>query len=56
VRCTAIEEHPDGAANSADADLVWDFEGDDVVITLTREYLRPNQAVTLRWDVPRESA
>jgi hypothetical protein len=56
VRCTAIEEHPDGAENSADADLVWDFEGDDVVMTLTREYLRPSQAVTLRWDVPREPA
>ena len=56
VRCTAIEEHPDGAENSADADLVWDYDGDDVIISLTREHLRPSQAVTLRWDVPHESA
>ena len=50
VRCSASEEHPDGSENSADASLVWDYEGDDVVVTLTREHLRPNQAVTLRWD------
>lgn len=56
VRCTAIEEHPDGAENSADADLVWDYDGDDVIISLTREHLRPSQAVTLRWDVPHEPA
>jgi hypothetical protein len=56
VRQYTIRVRQQGAENSADADLVWDFEGDDVVITLTREYLRPNQAVTLRWDVPRESA
>lgn len=52
VRCTATEEHPNGAENSADADLIWDYEDNDVVITLTREHLHPNQAVTLRWDVP----
>jgi hypothetical protein len=54
VRCTATEEHPNGAENSADADLVWDFDGEDAVMNLTREHLFPNQAVTLRWDVPRE--
>ncbi|HEV7933058.1 MAG TPA: hypothetical protein VGP70_12220 [Actinomadura sp.] len=56
VRQYTIRVRQQGAENSADADLVWDFEGDDVVMTLTREYLRPNQAVTLRWDVPREPA
>ncbi|GAA3214712.1 hypothetical protein [Actinocorallia longicatena] len=56
VRCTATEEHPDGAENSADDSLVWDYEADDVVMTLTREHLRPSQAVTLRWDVPHEPA
>jgi hypothetical protein len=35
---------------------MWDYEGDDVVMTLTRDYLRPNQALTLRWDVPDEPA
>ncbi|SFP73723.1 hypothetical protein SAMN04489713_1176 [Actinomadura madurae] len=56
LRCTAAEEHPDGSENSAEADLVWDYDGDDVVMTLTRNYLRPNQALTLRWDVPHEPA
>jgi hypothetical protein len=53
IRCTATEEQPNGAENSADADLVWDFDGEDAVMKLTREHLFPNQAVTLRWDVPR---
>jgi hypothetical protein len=56
LRCWAVEEHPDGAENSADDDLVWDYDGDDVVMTLVRNHLRPNQAITLRWDVPHESA
>ncbi|WP_344266270.1 hypothetical protein [Actinomadura napierensis] len=56
VRCGAAEEHPDGSENSAEDALMWDYEGDDVVMTLTRNYLRPNQALTLRWDVPHESA
>jgi hypothetical protein len=55
LRCMALEEHPDGSENSADDGLVWDYEGDDVLITLTREYLRPSQALTVRWDVPHES-
>ncbi len=54
--CTAIEEHPDGSENSATEELMWDYEGDDVVITLTRDYLCPNQAVTLRWAVANEPA
>lgn len=52
--CTAIEEHPDGLENSATEELMWDYEDDDVVITLTRDYLVPNQAVTLRWAVANE--
>ncbi len=54
--CTAVEEHPDGSENSATEELIWDYEGDNVVITLTRDYLRPNQAVTLRWAVSHELA
>jgi hypothetical protein len=54
--CVAVEEHPDGSENSAFEDLLWDNEGEDLVITLTRDYLRPNQSVTLRWDVDREPA
>ena len=54
--CTAIEEHADGSENSATEELMWDYDGDDVVITLTRDYLGPNQAVTLRWAVSNEPA
>ncbi|MFB9833802.1 hypothetical protein [Actinoallomurus acaciae] len=54
ISCSAVEEHEDGSENSATEELIWDDEGDDVIITLTRDYLRPNQSVTLRWTVTRE--
>jgi hypothetical protein len=56
LRCWAMEEEPNGSENSAEDALVWDYDGDDVVMTLTRDHLRPNQALTLRWDVPHETA
>ncbi|GAA4063897.1 hypothetical protein GCM10022214_16960 [Actinomadura miaoliensis] len=56
MRCEATEEDPNGAEISADDDLVWDYDGDDAVMTLTRNHLRPNQSLTLRWDVPHEPA
>jgi hypothetical protein len=49
--CSAVEELSDGSEKSATEQLVWDYEGDDVVFVLTRDYLEPNQAVTLRWEV-----
>lgn len=51
VSCTATEEHPDGAENSATEALEWHERGEGIDLTLSRRYLRPNQAVTLRWDV-----
>jgi hypothetical protein len=51
VTCTALEEHPDGSESSAADSLIWDTDGADVTITLTRDYLRPHQAITLRWEV-----
>jgi hypothetical protein len=54
--CSAIEEHPDGSENTASEELLWDYDGDDVTITLTRDYLRPNQSITLRWETDREPA
>ena len=54
--CAAVEEHPDGSENSAAEELRWDHEGSDIVVTLTRDHLRPNQAVTLRWEFDREAA
>lgn len=56
VTCTASEEYPDGSETSANDSLTWDYEKGDVILTLTRDYLRPNQAVTLRWEVIREPA
>jgi len=51
VHCGATEELPDGSEVSNANDLVWDHEGDDVVLIHTRDYLQPNQAVTVRWEV-----
>ncbi|ONI87971.1 hypothetical protein ALI22I_19650 [Saccharothrix sp. ALI-22-I] len=56
VTCTAVEEHPDGAQNSATEALEWDEQDGDVVLTLRRKLLLPNQIITLRWDVARGSA
>jgi len=56
LSCSATEEHPDGSENSADDALIWDYDGSDTVITITRDYLRPAQVVTLRWDVARDPA
>jgi hypothetical protein len=54
--CTASEEYPDGAQNSATEALEWDEDEGDVVLTLRRELLLPNQVLTLRWDVDRGPA
>jgi hypothetical protein len=51
AECTAMEEHPDGAENTAQAALSWDYDGDDTLMTATFDYLRPNQALTLRWEL-----
>jgi hypothetical protein len=56
VSCTAVEEYPDGGERSANDSLTWDYEEDGVVFTLTRDYLRPKQTVTLRWEVIHDSA
>ncbi|MEU8123340.1 hypothetical protein AB0C21_31895 [Spirillospora sp. NPDC049024] len=54
--CTATEEHLDGSENSATDSLVWDLGGKGTVMSLTCDHLRPNQAVTLRWEPIREPA
>ncbi|WP_280366657.1 helix-turn-helix transcriptional regulator [Nocardia wallacei] len=56
VACSAVEEHPDGSENSADEDLLWDYDTGDVLITVTRNHLRPNQAITIRWEVDHDLA
>lgn len=54
--CMATEEHASGSEYSITEDLMWDVEDNDVVLTLTRDYLSPNQAVTVRWEVPGAAA
>ena len=49
---TAVEELPDGTEQLAQESVVWDYDGDDVVMTFTRDYLQPNQYATLRWETP----
>lgn len=48
---TAIVDDNDGAQHSAIDDLVCTYEDGDALITLTRDYLQPNDAVTIRWQV-----
>lgn len=56
LQCSATEEFPDGSEVSATEDLAWRYEGDDVLLTLTRAFLRPNQALTLRWEATSDAA
>lgn len=56
VRCSAVEDHPDGSETFATDDILWDHEGPDVTMTLTRDYLVAGQALTLRWEIDREPA
>lgn len=56
LNCTAIVDDNDGTQHSAIADLVCTYQDGDALITLTRDYLQPNDAVTIRWEVAREGA
>ncbi|MGH3851842.1 MAG: hypothetical protein ACRDRT_19530 [Pseudonocardiaceae bacterium] len=51
LNCTAIEEQIDGSETSAIENLVCSDKDGDAIITLTRDYLQPGQAVTVRWEV-----
>ncbi len=51
ANCTAVEEHPDGTENSVTQNLVWNYDGNDITITLCAKFLHPGQAITLRWEV-----
>jgi hypothetical protein len=56
LNCTAIVDDHDGAQHSAIDDLVCLCEDGDATMTLTRDYLQPNDAVTIRWEVSRGAA
>jgi hypothetical protein len=53
LNCTAIEEQADGSEVSAIEDLTCTDDDGAALITVTRDYLQPSQAVTLRWEVSR---
>jgi hypothetical protein len=53
LRCSAVEELQDGSEVFATDEILWDYEGSDVTMTVTRDYLQPNQALTLRWEIER---
>ncbi|MBB5917649.1 hypothetical protein BJY24_006561 [Nocardia transvalensis] len=46
---------PNGNISSATEDLLWDYDGENVVVTLTRDSLRPNESVTLRREIERDA-
>lgn len=56
LNCTAVVDEHDGNQLSALDDLVCLAEDGDALITLTRDYLQPNDAVTIRWEVARGAA
>ena len=56
LNCTAIEEQADGSEVSATEDLLCTDDAGDALITVTRNYLQPSQAVTLRWEVSRATS
>jgi hypothetical protein len=56
LNCTAIEEQADGSEVSATEDLLCADDSGDAVMTLTRNYLQPSQAVTLRWEISRAAS
>jgi hypothetical protein len=47
---TATEELPDGTETLAQESVSWDYDGDDLIMTFTRDHLQPNQYATLRWE------
>jgi hypothetical protein len=56
LNCTAVVDEHDGTQLSALDDLMCLTEDGDALITLTRDYLQPNDAVTIRWEVARGAA
>jgi hypothetical protein len=53
--CSAIEQLQDGSEAFATDEILWDQEGPDVTITVTRDYLASGQALTLRWETDHDS-
>ncbi|MBT0773170.1 helix-turn-helix domain-containing protein [Kineosporia sp. J2-2] len=56
IGCSAVEERTDGLELTATESLTLANDGNGTVIDLNRRDLRSNQSVTLRWDVPHETA
>jgi len=48
--CVAVIEQPEGNETYVTEGLLWDYDGTDVTVTLTADYLRPGQVAELRWE------
>ncbi|MBT8225254.1 MAG: hypothetical protein HKP61_09235 [Dactylosporangium sp.] len=53
---SAVEDHTDGSQTDVTDSIICDDDGPDARLTVARDYLRPSQYVTLRWDIAREPA
>ncbi len=53
--CQGIQEYPNGEERSAFECVTWDYDGEDAIMIGTFDYLRPHQAVTVRWEIDRET-
>ena len=53
TECAATVEHPDGSEASGTEGVLWDYDERGASVTLAADYLRPGQAVELRWDTDR---
>ncbi|WP_051047454.1 hypothetical protein [Nocardia asiatica] len=56
VSCSGEEVVPSGNKHGAAESLLWDHDDNGIAITLTRDHLRPNQSVTVRWEIMRDEA
>jgi transcriptional regulator with XRE-family HTH domain len=56
VGCNASVEHPDGRENSAAEELTWRDDDNSIVLNLRQEFLLPNHALALRWDIERRAS
>jgi hypothetical protein len=55
VACSATVEYPDGRENSAADELTWRCDDAAVAMSLQQEFLLPNHALALRWDIERRA-
>lgn len=53
---SATVETPNGLEHSAADGLLWDNDRGNLVLTLTKDYLNPNQILSMKWETVDDSA